>query len=75
VGTAAAAMENRSGAGGGLQGSGRLVLPSFASILDLMLFGAIASYVVSLNVHIVVMLRAVLVDVQVRLHLLLACFD
>jgi hypothetical protein len=29
--------------------------PSFASILELMLFGAVASYVVSLNVHIVVM--------------------
>jgi hypothetical protein len=65
VGTTAVAMENRSAAGGGLQGSGRLVLPSFASILDLMLFGVVASYVVSLNVHIVVMLRAVLVDVQV----------
>jgi hypothetical protein len=55
VGTSAAASENRSGAGGGLQGSGRLVLLSFASILELMI-GPVASYVVSLNVHIVVML-------------------
>jgi hypothetical protein len=70
VGTSAAARENRSGAGGGLQGSGRLVLLSFASILELM-FDAVASYVVSLNVHIIVMLCSVLVHVQVRLHLLL----
>jgi hypothetical protein len=45
--------ENRSGAGAGLQGSRRLVLLSFASILELMLFGVVASYLVSFNVHIV----------------------
>jgi hypothetical protein len=38
-------------------------------ILELMFFGAVASYVVSLKAHIV-MLRAVFVHVQVRLHLL-----
>jgi ABC-type nickel/cobalt efflux system permease component RcnA len=75
VGKEDAARENRSGAVGGLQGSGWLVLLSLASILELMLFGATASYVMSLNVHIVVMLRALLVHLQVRLHLLLACFD
>jgi hypothetical protein len=49
VGTiAAAAKEKRSGAGGGLQGSGHLVWLSFVSILELM-FGATASYMVSLN--------------------------
>jgi hypothetical protein len=46
----AAAREKRSGAGGGLQESGRLVWLSFVSILELM-FGATVSYVVSLNVH------------------------
>jgi hypothetical protein len=50
VGTIAAAREKRSGAGGGLQGSGHLVWLSFVSILELM-FGATASYMVSLNVH------------------------
>jgi hypothetical protein len=47
-------------------------LLSFASILELMLFGAVASYVVSLKVHIVVMLCSVLVHVQVLFHLLFA---
>jgi hypothetical protein len=74
VGTIAVAREKGSGAGGGFQGSGCLVWLSFVSIPELMLFGDVASYVVSVNVHIN-MLFAVLVHVQVWLHLLLACFD
>jgi hypothetical protein len=69
VGTiaAAAAREKRSGAGGGLQRSGWLVWLSFVSILELM-FGATASYVVSLNVN-------AMCCVGSGCNSLLACFD
>jgi hypothetical protein len=69
-----AAREKSNGAGGGLQGSGRPVWLSFC-FHKLMLVGSVASNVVSLNVRIGVMLRAVLFHEKLQLHLLLACFD